>query len=160
MPFRKKNIRLQLADIAGFSRAHSVLITVGVALALAGAFGIQKRNDRRAAELEDARTRTSNRQMSEHLEDYQRLLESAKENHEKTGIALGAIAKMSESISVLAESERITTKRANAVREGETRPAKNDWQRTKNGTAKLNRKPLKTREIDVLKADRKLFPGN
>lgn len=161
MPFSRENIRLQLANIFGFARAHSILIIVGVALLLFVALGIQKCNDRHTERLEDKRLQKYDSEINRHLDDYNRLLESATDNHEKTREVLGVIGKISDTINALADNNRVITKRVNEISEGEYRQARtqrNDQQAIKTGKAKPNRKPLKTRELDVLKSDEDLYP--
>lgn len=156
------NLKLSAANAYGWIRSHGIFVIVGVGLLLFGFISLQNYLDRRSEERENARTAKNDAEFAEKMKVFQSLIEMANRDHQTTTAILDTMQKMTKNIDTLAATDREITARVNKISEEEytnARSQKNNQKAVANHTARPNR-PLRTRELEVLRSDAELYPDD
>jgi hypothetical protein len=150
-------------SLMAFVTRYALAIVISLALLLLLIIGGQKACDNRSQRIENERIKQYEEEVAERLKIFQSYIDRANSDHRMTTGILDALSSVTKNINALNDNDKIITRRVNEIEETEYKQArtqKNNQAAVKRGTAAKSKKPIRTREIDALKADEELYPSN
>lgn len=148
----------RIAEMFGFVRAHGWIFIIAFSLVILLIIVGQKACDRRREQMEDEKIRALETEVKERTEVFKNHIETANRNQETTTAILDSMAIMSKNIQTLAENDIEISLRVDGIA-GEYQATRNATPEARARTVKTRAKiPIRTREVDALKADAELYP--